>query len=113
MNVADNATARRHVSHERVLNGITAARIRARRMIRVFIRLGRSYGIRCRGIQRSVDAEAFAADPVARPKRAMYRASVVGIDDVAGGAAAGAVIAGMIVGAQEIERGIEEPGLLK
>ena len=39
------------------------------------------------------------------------RRAVVGVDDVAAGTAAGAVVAGMVVGAEEVERGIEEPCL--
>ena len=41
------------------------------------------------------------------------RRAVVGIDDVAGGAAAGAVVAGVVVGAQEVERRVEQAGLLQ
>ena len=41
------------------------------------------------------------------------RRAVVGVDDVAGGAAAGAVVAGVVVGAQEVERRIEQPRLLQ
>ncbi len=41
------------------------------------------------------------------------RRAIVGVDDVAGGAAARAIVAGMIVGAEEIQRRIEQPRLLQ
>ena len=43
----------------------------------------------------------------------MRRVVVVGVDDVAGGAAAGAIVAGVIVGAGEGHDGIEEAGFLQ
>ena len=39
------------------------------------------------------------------------RRAVVGVDDVAGGAAAGAIVAGVVVGAQEVERRVEQARL--
>ena len=39
------------------------------------------------------------------------RRAVVGVDHVAGGAAARAIVAGVVVGAQEVERRVEEPRL--
>ena len=39
--------------------------------------------------------------------------AVVGVDDVAGGAAAGAVVAGVVVGAEEVERRVEQARLLQ
>ena len=43
----------------------------------------------------------------------MDRRAVVGVDDVAGGAAAGAVVAGVVVGAEEVERRVEQARLLQ
>src|ERR1700722_12421801 len=43
----------------------------------------------------------------------VYAGAIVGIDDVAGGAAAGAIIAGMVVGAKEIEGRIEQARALQ
>ena len=39
--------------------------------------------------------------------------AIVGVDDVAGGAAAGAVVARLIVGAEQVERRIQQPRLLQ
>ncbi len=39
--------------------------------------------------------------------------AVVGINDMAGGAAAGAIVAGVVVGAEEIERRVEQPRSLQ
>ena len=41
------------------------------------------------------------------------RRAVVGVDDVAGRAAAGAVVAGMVVGAEEVQRRVEQPRLVQ
>jgi len=41
------------------------------------------------------------------------RVAVVGVRRVTGGAAAGSVIAGVVVGAEEVERGVEEARLLQ
>ena len=43
----------------------------------------------------------------------MDRRTVIGIEHVAGRAAAGAIVAGMIVGAEEIERRIEQSRFLQ
>ena len=47
---------------------------------------------------------------VLRVPTRMQGRSIVGVDDVAGGTAAGAVVAGMIVRPQEIQGGIEGEG---
>ena len=57
--------------------------------------------------------EAQAAWPYFGIGAGVDRRAVVGVDDVAGGAAAGAVVAGMVVGAQEIERRVEQARLLQ
>ena len=38
----------------------------------------------------------------------MDRRTVVGVDDMAAGAAAGAVVAGVVIGAEEVQRGVEQ-----
>ena len=43
----------------------------------------------------------------------MDRRAIVGIDHVAGGAAAGAIIAGLVVGAEEVQRRIEQARFLQ
>ena len=43
----------------------------------------------------------------------MIGRAIVGVDDVAGGAAAGAIIAGLVVGARQVEEGIEETRFLQ
>ena len=41
------------------------------------------------------------------------RRAIVGVDDVARGAAAGAIVAGVIVGAEEVERRVEQARALQ
>ena len=91
MNVADDALAGRDAHGELVLDrmaGLVAGNGR--------IGLKRQPGIAEGGVRPGVD-----------------RRAVVGVDHVAGGAAAGAIVARMVVGAEEVERRVEEPGLLQ
>ena len=58
-----------------------------------------------------IDREALATVAELRVRPGMDGGAVVGVDHMAAGAAAGAVVAGMVVGAEEVERRIEEPRL--
>src|SRR5881396_571096 len=58
---------------------------------------------------RRIVAERRAAVAELSVRSGMHRRAVVGVDHVAGGAAAGAVIAGVIVGSEEIQGRIEQP----
>src|SRR5690606_24865528 len=57
-------------------------------------------------------ARALAIAAILRPAQAMARLAVIGIDDMAGGAARRAVIAWLIIGAHEPSEGIVEPRLV-
>ena len=57
--------------------------------------------------------EARAAIAELGVRAGVDRRAVVGVDDVAGGAAAGAIVAGVIVGAEEVERRIEQARFLQ
>ena len=58
-----------------------------------------------------IDREALAAVAELRVRPGMDGGAVVGVDHMAAGAAAGAVVTGMVVGAEEVERRIEEARL--
>ena len=58
-----------------------------------------------------IDREALAAVSELRIRPGMDRGAIVGVDHMAAGAAARAVVAGMVVGAEEVERRIEEARL--
>src|ERR1051326_5394365 len=64
-------------------------------------------------VNRGVGAEAFTAISVRGPHAAMERTAIVGIHDVAGRASTAAVIAGVIVAAEEIKRRIEQARFLQ
>ena len=53
----------------------------------------------------------LVAEAGIRPR--MDRRAIVGVDHVAAAASAGTVVAGVVVGAQEIQRRIEQAGLLQ
>ena len=93
MDVADDALAGR--------DGVARCEAMLDRMARLVLGNGRVGGVGCRrgcrnGVRAGVD-----------------RRAIVGVDDVAGGAAAGAIVAGMVVGAEEVERRIEQARLLQ
>ncbi len=56
-------------------------------------------------------ARALVAEAGIRPR--MHGRAVVGVDHVAAAATAGAVVAGVVIGAEEIQRRIEQAGLLQ
>ena len=60
---------------------------------------------------RGVDRKALAAIAELRVGTGVDRRTVVGVDDMAARAAAGAVVAGMVVGTEEVERWVEQPRL--
>ena len=60
---------------------------------------------------RGVDGEAFAAVAELRVGTGVDWRAIVRVDDMAAGAAAGAVVAGMVIGAEEVQRGVEQPRL--
>ncbi len=59
----------------------------------------------------SLSAQSLVAEGGVRA--GVDRRSVVGVDHVAGGAAAGSIVAGMVVGPEEVERRVEQAGLLQ
>ena len=91
MNVADDALAGRDSHGELVLDGMAG-----------LIAGDRGVGLK---------GEPSVAEAGIRP--GVDARAVVGIDHVARGAAAGAIVAGMIVRSQEVQRRVEEPGFLK
>ena len=91
MHVTDDALARRDRPRERVTD----------RMAPLAVRNGR------------IDGGARAEVARARVRSGVEPVAVVGVDHVAGAAAAGAIVPGMIVGAEERERRVEQPGALE
>ena len=91
MDVADDALAGRNRARELVLD----------RMARFVLRNGR------------IDLRAVALIAVRGVGPGMHRRAVVGVDHMAGRAAAGAVVAGMIVGAGQRKQRIEQARLLQ
>src|SRR5262249_26778665 len=88
--MADDALARWDGGREAMLNGVPGFVLRDRRIWRP--RLTHVAGV---GIGAGVD-----------------RRAIVGLNDLTGAAAARAIIAWMIVGAEKVKRGVEETGLL-
>ena len=62
---------------------------------------------------RGIGGETKAAVAERRIGPRMDRRAVVGVDHMAAGAAAGAIVARLVVGAEEVQRGIEEPRLVQ
>ena len=91
VNVTDDARARRHVFDERVLHRMPGFVLRNLRIV----------------------LHRRAAVARLCPETAVHRAGVVGVDDVTGAASAGAIVAGMIVRAHHVQRGIEQAGFLQ
>src|SRR5947209_191477 len=91
MNVTDDALAGRDRGRETVLDGVA----------------GLIFG------DGRVGGKAVALVPGPGVGAGVDERAVVGVDDVARGAAARSKIAGMVVGAQEVEGRVEEPGFLQ
>src|ERR1700691_3404822 len=91
MNVADNALARRNRARELMTNGMAGF-------------VARNGGI---------GSCSLSLIAVNRVCAGMLRRSVVGIDDMAGAASAGTVVAGLIVGAGERKQRVEQARFLK
>ena len=91
MDVADHALARRNRARELVADGMSGL-------------ISRDGGIGGRGLSQIAGRSVGAG---------MFGRTVVGVDHVAGAASAGAVVAGLIVGAGKREQRIEQASLLQ
>src|SRR5271165_4157884 len=58
-----------------------------------------------------LEAEPLVAEQRVRAR--VHRGSIIRVDHVAGRAAAGAIVAGVVIGTQEVERRVLQPGLLQ
>src|SRR5271154_6407880 len=68
---------------------------------------------RLRFIDGRIDADAGAVVTVLRVLSGMFGGAVVGVDDVAAGAAAAAIVTGLVVGSGKAEQRVKQAGLLQ